>query len=112
MRYLLTFFSVILILSVAGCGKKNNLPTAADCSKFMDKKLRSDCIYNMSIGNHNPAFCKDIPDLNIRSKCITDIAITLDQESYCIEQDRLPVKEDCERKVAEARKAKKANLTA
>lgn len=112
MRHLGVFLAVVFVLSVAGCGKRNDLPTAEDCSRLMDRMMRSECIYNMSIGNRNPAYCKDIPDMALRAKCVSDISIMLDNEAYCYQNDKLSVKEDCERKVAEARKAKKANVTA
>ncbi|MFH0863141.1 MAG: hypothetical protein V1875_08960 [Candidatus Altiarchaeota archaeon] len=111
MRYIGVFIAIIFVLSMAGCGKRNEIPSADDCNRMMDRKMRSDCIYNMSIGNRNPSYCKDITDMALRAKCVSDISIMLDNEAYCYQSDKLSVKEDCERKVADARKARKANIT-
>jgi hypothetical protein len=108
MRYLPILVLMVFILSVTGCGKKNEIPTADECNKYLDRRLRSECIYNMSFGNRNPAYCKDIPDLQIRYKCVTDISINLSQDAYCGQIDKLSAKEDCEQKVADAMKARKA----
>jgi hypothetical protein len=104
----LAYAAIILlaVLLISGCGRK---PTNADldCNKYMDRVLRSECIYNKSMALLNPVNCKDIPDPKVRIQCIDDISVKLRGENYCMNQDKISLKENCERKVGEAIKADK-----
>ena len=90
----------------SGCGK-SNVPSEADCSQILDKKLRSECMYNRSVLSKNPAYCKEVPDVQMREDCINEIAIMLGSDMHCMQHERLSARDNCERVVAEALKKKK-----
>jgi hypothetical protein len=106
MRHLPLFAVFASVLLISGCGTKAK--EEKDCSGLLDRKLRSECLYNNSILLLNPVACKDIPDMKVREKCVSDVSVRLDNEMYCSNLDRLSAKEACEQEVAYARRLKKA----
>jgi hypothetical protein len=99
------FIVLLVVLAVAGCGKKND-PGDADCGALFGRE-RNDCIYNKSVALNNAAMCKDMANETWRANCITSIAVRRQVDFDCMNIERLSLREDCERKVARAMQAQK-----
>jgi len=100
--------AVLLVVCLAsGCLRRQAQPKDYRCGEMTRPDERSRCLYNQSFELSNPSFCKNIPDSDIKARCIDDIAVKLKDEYSCIQHDRLPLREECERKVALAKRLSK-----
>jgi hypothetical protein len=94
-----------ILSALLACGCVSTLET--DCNKVGDYDGRNECLYNRSVALSNPTSCNDIPDKEMRENCIDDISVNLGDDIYCTRHDKLSRREICERKVADALKARR-----
>jgi hypothetical protein len=111
MRQHIALALIAAAVLISGCQQQ---APQVDCKTLLKRADADQCFYNKSLSRVNVADCDEIMDAQMKEKCINDLALKLKDYLICKRHDKMVRRDQCELKVAEVNKVKRAsglNLT-